>query len=165
MFLGAAAAQVPFAEVRRRVAALAQQLGEGHFLVADRLAVVAFDQTMARFGRGGLGPAQPGRRHPGLQADAGRRTDGRRGVTVGEAHALGRELFEVRRLEVIAAGFGDVRMHADGEAVPVLVVGKDQDDVRPVDGRRVGGGEQGAAKQQEEGAEFHGSSRMGRSGS
>ena len=146
MLFGPGPAEVPFAEVGRRVAALAQQLGEGHLLVTDSLAVVAFDQLVAGLGRGGLGPTQPGRRHPRLQADAGRRTDRRRGVAVAEAHALGRELLEVGRLEVIAAGFGDVRMHADREPVPVLVIGKDQDDVRPVDGRCVGGGEQGAAK-------------------
>ena len=165
MLFGAAAAEMPLPEVRRRVTCLAQQFGEGHLVVADRLPVVPFDQAVACFGRRGLRPAESGGGHARLQADARGRTHGRRGVSVAEAHALGRELLEVRRLEVVATGFSDIRMHADGEPVPILVVGEDQDDVRPVDGQRVGGGQQGAAKQQQERAEFHGSSRMGRSGS
>ena len=138
MLFGAATAEMPFPEVRRCVAVLAQQLGEGHLLVADRLAVVAFDQAVAYLGRRGLRPAQPGRRHSGLQTDPRRRADGCWRVTVAEAHALGGEFLKVGRLEVIAAGFRDVRMHAYGEPVPVLVVGKNQDDVRPGHGRCVG---------------------------
>ena len=114
-------AEVPLADAGRRVAVLLQQRGHGWTVGVDE----------------GL---RPPREHGALEARAPRvasrenritrrRADGRRGVGIGEAHALARQAVEVRR--------GDLRVTVVTAEVAVAeVIGEDVDDVRA---RRLGG--------------------------
>ena len=87
----------------------------------------------------------------GEDAHAAGHADGGGVVVIRETHAVAREAIEVRRVDVGVAG------GADGARG--LVIGEEEDDVRPRRGR--GGGGQGEDAEGDEGAdEFHGDERQ-----
>jgi len=165
---GAAAGEVPLAVVGGGIARPFQEFADRDLGGGDLLREHGLDEPVARFGWGGLRPMEAGGALAGLEADSRRGADRRRGVGVREPHALRREPLDIRRLDEVAPGAEHVGMHGDRESVPALVVGEQEDDVRPRAGwggragkRRGRGRREREAQPEPEGA-IHGPTGCGR---
>ena len=104
--------QVPFAEYRRRIAALFHQLSQGHFIIADADLRTRPQRPMN---------AEPIRIASRQQRRARRRADGLGDVEIAEDSTLAGEPIEVGRLEPFGAEHADVGV--------ALVIGEDDNDV------------------------------------
>ena len=120
-------AHVPLADERRLVPRLPQAAGERHQGVADHVQaeLVVIDDAVPM----GVLPRE--------EAGAARRAEGRGDEEVAEQDALARQAVDVWRLgERVAGG---------AERIPALIVGDDEDDVRPAS--LADGGLKGRAQQ------------------
>ena len=145
-------AEVPLAEVRRRIAGSLQRLGDrmvvgleaGDALgdeYADFTVLViaeAFLELHHREMADGRGDAGTGRVLAGQDARACRRTERARGISLRQADAAGGQAVEVGRLMILAAEAGEV--------AAAEVVGQDQDDVRLICGDERKRGEEDGQK-------------------
>ena len=127
-----AGAQVPLAEVSRRVTRALQQVGERGLVSGDLPRDARRDQLVAgrRLNdRGRLRHAVARRALARQQAVAGRRADRRGGVRTREPHALARQPLQVGRAIVVAARVGHGIVHPDRRAIPALIVRQDEHEV------------------------------------
>src|SRR6185369_154072 len=121
------AAEVPFANESSPVAGLLQGLGEGNFL-QRQLADDArpFQLLIRTIGapREPIGEAKAGGIFPRENTRASWRTDGARGVGLGESHGAGREPVEVGRLVEAAA--------VTPKVAPAQIIRQDENNVGPM---------------------------------
>ena len=119
------AAEVPLAEDRRAVAVFLEGFGERHFLQRQGRQLLGAQQPfegMLPSARQPVRQAQPCRVLAGQQRGPRGRTDVRRRVRIGEAHALLGEGVDVGRVVERAA--------EDADVTPSHVVDQEEDDVR-----------------------------------
>ena len=120
-----AAAEVPLAEDRRAVAVFPERFGERHLVQRQGRQLLGAQhllEGMLPAARQPVRQAQPCRVLAGQERGARGRTDVRRRVRIGEAHAPLGERVDVGRLVERAAEYADV--------APAQVVHEEEDDVR-----------------------------------
>ena len=145
--LGILPADVPLAEVRARVAEFAEPVARGlhargergldgrrhHAQQAVLLAPALLAPAVSALVL--VGHVQLRRRNAGDEARTRRRAPRRGHVEIAEAHAVRRELLEVRRESRGAGLRGRLAVHVDGGARPAGRLSLDEDEVRPGEGR------------------------------
>ena len=128
------AAEVPLAEVRRRVAGAAEHFGDGHLFIGEHSRGDRRDQAVTVFRRhraGGLRPVERCRILAGLDPGSRWRADGCSRVGLREAQSVTPQRGDVRGTDALARGSRQLRVHRSREPRPALVVGEQQNDVGP----------------------------------
>ena len=126
----ATAANVPFAEVGGRIAGGLQEFADCQLGISNASRATGFNQLTTGFGWSCFGPVHLRRALAGLETDAGGRADRCRSVGGGESHALSRELGQSGCVDGRRAAGWHLWVHCHRKAVPGLIVGEHEDNVR-----------------------------------